>query len=130
MALPLSPKQYSFMRGVHNALMTDACYLVIVADGVAVYNIPAKSYTTGTTAQPCGFDPTGGNLELGAARVVEYSGTFRLPHGTPIDNLGGFRLIQQAGEPITPRSYKLTAPPEYGPTAITCRVESVTDQSF
>jgi hypothetical protein len=131
MGIPLSKKQFQQMRKTHTDLMHDACKLVTSTPGATVHNVPRRIYTVATKETPCGFDPTGGQLQLGGTRVIMYQGTIRLPHGTPIDNLGGFRLTTQAWEPLTtPRSYILAAPPEFGPTAITCRVNVVTDSAF
>lgn len=130
MAQNLSIGQFRFMRRTHNSLMHDACKLVTRTAGAIVHNVPSNVYTVAPLETICGFDPTPGRIELGGTRVIEYGGTFRIPHGTPIDNLGGFRLTRQANEPIIPRSYMLAAPPEFGHTAITCRVNAVTDSAF
>lgn len=131
MALPLSIGQFDQMRAVHNALMHDGCKLVINTPGAIVHNKPTKTYTIAALETPCGFDPTGGSIQLGDTRVIQYQGTFRLSHGTTIDNLGGFVLTSQAGQALaSARSYILATPPEFGPTAITCRVVAVTDSAF
>jgi hypothetical protein len=111
--------------------MHDACKIVTASPGAIVNNVPKTVYTVAADETPCGFDPTGGQIVLGDSRVIVYQGTFRLPHGTNVPTAGGFKLTRQAGEALaTPRSYRLASPPEFGPTAIQCRVVSVTDKAF
>jgi hypothetical protein len=131
MPLRLTLKQFDMKRATQIDLMHDKCKLVTNSPGAIVHNKPTKTYTIAAEEIPCGFDPTGGSIQLGETRVIQYQGVFRLPHGTAIDNLGGFVLTTQALESLAqPRSYILAAPPEFGPTAITCRVVVVTDSAF
>lgn len=128
--LPISRAQFDLFEQTHRAAMHDGCKLVTVTPGAIVHNIPKPIYTVGPTVYPCGYDPTGGTLDMGDSRVIDYSGTIRLPLGTPIDTLGGFIITIQAGQAVDPISLRLAAPPERGHTAITCRVQSVTDKAF
>lgn len=130
MTLLNAPGDFTWMQGVQNSSMHDACRLVSRVETPGPYNQPTITYDAAPDLISCGYDPQGGKFQMGPTEVISFDSTFRLPVGTLIDERGGLILEMQGGSVVTPKSFELAKPPEYGPTAIRLYVRSVTDGKF